>query len=424
MKNFINFFFCILMLLTLSLTLLAKDEKWTVYDNMNSQLPDNMISCIMEDINGIIYISTDNNGFAKFVDGDWTAYNPTKGNFPEKKMTCIAQYNGYYWLGTYSNGVIRFDGKDTVKFNTDNSIIPNNRIFCMMKGPDNSLWIGTKGGLVNLKDDQWTVYSTSNSKIGNNMILSIAIDSNGYVTIGSQVIVSTLKNGQWIVDSTAILPGSIVWSVCYDRKNTMWIGTSRGLIHLDNGTMTAFSKSNSSLSTECVRDLTCDRNGNIWIATSASSDSDEPGGVYKYDGEKFVNFNSSNSPLPDTYITSIYTDSWNNIWMGTRNSGITVYSNTNSCPEVISNNKDIYDISTADLNSGAMRLDFSLRKPCRLSVKLYDILGNSLGTFADGEFAEGVNSVDLELRRSAVGVCFVAIVPEGMKPCVVKAIRE
>jgi len=29
-----------------------------------------------------------------------------------------------------------------------------------------------------------------------------------------------------------------------------------------------------------------------------------------------------------------------------------------------------------------------------------------------------------ELSRSAVGVCFVAIVPEGMKPCVVKAIRE
>ncbi len=421
MKIVVNFFFCVFTLITFSPGLIAQDENWTVYDNKNSQLPDNVVTSIIENDLGEICIST-SNGFARLIDGDWTAYNPSKGNFSEKNISCIAQYNGYYWLGTYDNGLIRFDGKDSVRYTKSTSPLPNDKIKCLVKGPDNSLWIGTYGGLVNLKDDKWTVYSTSNSKIGNNLILSIAIDSNGYVTIGSQVIVSTLKNGQWIVDSTAILPGSIVWSVCYDRNNTLWIGTHLGLIHLDNGTMTAFTKSNSSLSTACVRGLTCDRNGNIWIATSA--DEGEPGGVYKYDGEKFVNYNSSNSPLSATYIMSVYTDSHNNIWMGTLDSGIAVYNNTNSCPEIINNNKDIYDIRTSDGNSGAMRLDFSLRKPCRLSVKLYDIMGNSLGTFADGEFEEGVNSVDLELSRSAVGVCFVAIVPEGMKPCVVKAIRE
>jgi ligand-binding sensor domain-containing protein len=117
---------------------------------------------------------------------------------------------------------------------------------------------------------KWEVYNQSNSRLINNQVNTIAIDKN-------------------------------------DIK---WVGTSNGLVRINENDWKNFTKINSDLPSATIQALATQDNGTIWIGTDA--------GLVKFDGTNWIVYNKQNSKLVDDGIMSLCYDNLNKkVWVGT-----------------------------------------------------------------------------------------------------------
>jgi len=115
------------------------------YDELNSGLPENHISCIAIDASGNKWIGIQwGSELVKYDGTDWTTYNiPTLGS-----IICLTIDNSENkWIGT-DNGLAKFDGTDWTVYYTSNSGLPYNRIRCIAIDDSGNKWIGTGGGWI------------------------------------------------------------------------------------------------------------------------------------------------------------------------------------------------------------------------------------------------------------------------------------
>src|SRR5687767_12085019 len=83
---------------------------WTVYNSSNSQLPENSVRCIAEDLNNVKWIGTDY-GLAAFDGATWTIYQTFNSGIPDNSIRSIAidDFNNK-WIGTFNGGLAKYDG--------------------------------------------------------------------------------------------------------------------------------------------------------------------------------------------------------------------------------------------------------------------------------------------------------------------------
>ncbi len=103
--------------------------------------------------------------------------------------------------------------------------------------------------------------------------------------------------------------------------NYIWVGTSGGLVRLDNSTYSPafYNKDNSGILSNSVEygSMAIDKNGNIWIGVT--------GGLAEYNGSTWTKFDSSNTGLTNLVVDYIYPDNLGNIWIGTYFGGLVKY---------------------------------------------------------------------------------------------------
>jgi ligand-binding sensor domain-containing protein/signal transduction histidine kinase len=126
-----------------------------------------------------------------------------------------------------------------------------------------------------------------------------------------------------------------VISLCPDKGNRLWVGTTIGLFDLDTKTGAALlythdAENSNSIAGNYVEDIIVDRNENLWIATHEN-------GL-----DKLVNRNGENktfvhyrSRLDDIHsltnndVTTVYEDSAGKIWVCNENGGLHLYNPAN-----------------------------------------------------------------------------------------------
>jgi ligand-binding sensor domain-containing protein/signal transduction histidine kinase len=125
------------------------------------QISANLVYCILEDSEGLIWIATL---------GGLDAYNPITGkikHFNKEKnglsddfvITLCEDAKGRIWIGT-STYVNVFDKKDsTFTFYSQVEGLPNNRIFEIRKDMNNDIWVATGKGLCKF-DEQKSTFQT------------------------------------------------------------------------------------------------------------------------------------------------------------------------------------------------------------------------------------------------------------------------
>jgi len=213
----------------------------------------------------------------------------TKEGLPNASVSAIVQDNqGFLWFGT-QNGLARYDGYTFKVFENEpflDNVLSHSQVQTLYLDGD-VLWIGTYGGLNRL---DIKTYSITNFIHG--------------------------------ADRADSLSGNIVVSICRDIHGNLWVGTEAGLDRLDEktGTFVHYSKpANASGLPLCmIRDIHCDRQGELWIATHGE-------GLWKYDytSNVFVKVVSDEKfSLPSPYVMSISEDSEGTLWFGTWFGGI------------------------------------------------------------------------------------------------------
>lgn len=85
--------------------------EWTVYNQDNSELPDNWINALESDGSGGLWIGT---GYIldisdltyRSVSGEWTVYNQDNSELPSDRINALeSDGNSGLWIGSHESGL-------------------------------------------------------------------------------------------------------------------------------------------------------------------------------------------------------------------------------------------------------------------------------------------------------------------------------
>ncbi len=304
----------------------------------NSELPSNIVTDIVNDRNGGLWIGTYCGGLAHLNhQGQWRIYNSHNSGLPIDFINSLMldEQNGL-WVGTAFNGLAYLKHDQWQIFNTDSGLPHNNIISVPVSDGKGGIWVGTgnildkNGGLVHLDKNQTvTLYNTTHLNLDNDIVSTTVSDGQNGLWLGTeQGLVHLNKEGHWSVwgHNNIELPDEIPTLLLDSFENVMiddgqggvWLGISltffaRGLAHMSaNHTFSFFSSHNSDLPDDEVFALARDAQGGLWVGTSKGL------AHLSSEGEWQV-FNTNNSGLPHNTVLALEHDEYNGgLWIGTK----------------------------------------------------------------------------------------------------------
>ena len=315
----------------------ANSGQFSLYRNNPgdaSSLSTNAIGGFAEDRHGDIWIATWGAGLNHF--------DPNTGHFrhfrhdPENPdslsddlfMDVYVDDYDLVWAGTLGKGLDALHPvTGRVKHHThdpeDPSSIADDNIAAIISDRKGGLWIGTFGGLSHYDANQGTFTNYSNdpdnpSSLSENKVVSLHLDpKQNMLWIGTwggglnrldlndllhtdpqQAVFTHYRHDP--EDSSSLSEDS-VWSVHQSRDGSLWLGTQKGLNHLDpaTGIFTHYTEK-QGLPNNVVLGILEDYYENLWITTN--------NGLAQFDplAKTFVNYDSSDGLQSNEFNSNAY----------------------------------------------------------------------------------------------------------------------
>lgn len=309
-------------------------------------LNNDILSGIVQDNKGMIWMGTDHGGVNVINKKDFTASyiknrEDDNTSVSQNVITTLYKDNlGIIWLGTYKRG-INYYHEDITKFPlyrhqpTVASSLSYDDVNRFVEDAKGNLWIGTNGGGLLYFDrhankfKQYKHSSSNTNTIGSDVIVGLWIDHEQKLWIGSYFGGLDCFDGKNFIHhkhddaNPASLSEDRVWEVYEDAQNNLWIGTFNGGLDRYDREKNIFYHYNKSIpntiASNYISSFAEDINGDLWIGTDAGISV-----LNKITG-KFRYYNTKDGVSNDDII-SLLTDNNKNIWIGTRN-GLSVFNN-------------------------------------------------------------------------------------------------
>jgi len=377
-------------------------QAWTIYNDVNSPLPQNTIRCIAVDAQNRKWVGTDY-GLAMYNDTVWTNYNTinTAGGLTDNGIRTFAfDPTGNLWIGTFNGGACRFDGTSWASLRVNNSSIPDDFVKAIAFDTSGHMWFGTPSGLANYDGTTWQVWDNNNSPLLSNHITSISIGNNNMKYIG------TLNGGMVYFDGdttwefynhiNGLLPDNTVLSVALDSSGFRWAAMpAQGIIvHYGGLIFQWYNITNSLIPSSAVVHIMIDSLQTIYCSSQNE-------GFIVFNGTTFVNYKTANSPMPDDYVLCTAKDHNGILWVGTYNGGLvrvdeSILASVNGVQETSAVN--LYPNPTKDI------LYLAGIKPDGKSFTISDITGKL-------RFQKNISSVNFvqDVSFLPAGIYFVRI---------------
>ena len=227
-----------------------------------------------EDDEGNLWIGT-SNGAERYDGATFKHYGREEGLTNTYVFGIQPDHQGRVWIGTMDGlSVLEDDSLRTIDLNAgaDRKIV-----FTVQEGQDDRIWIGSVLGLMYYENDQLHKVSVIHKR----PVTSILADNSGDLwlgTLGFGVLRYRPQTGE-VVDSLNTSHGlnsSTVYFTKFDGLGDLWIGTSKGVNHVDMEmyrmesakTIRAFGKADGILGIETnTNAATTDHKGRLWFGT-------------------------------------------------------------------------------------------------------------------------------------------------------------
>ena len=309
-------------------------ENFATYKNKiydKTSLVNDEVFSIQEDESGLIWVGT-YAGISMF-DPNTNIEHYKKDPFDENSISdnsihgIYEDKDGLLWVGTNSKGVNvinrkNYNVKHLNKTSKDYPISDDN--INDIVGIDNKIFIATKNGLNEVDKDLKTINIYNNEDgICNNNITALFADSKKNVWIGTANGISVLNtNTNEIIDITDILTNhniedQYIKVIYEDSKGNYWVGCfiDGGLVKIDPNKRTIENYRNkkedkTSISSNNIRSIVEDKNGNIYIGTSYGLNKlNESNNTFERYSEK--------DGLSNNTVYGLLVDDNNNLWAST-----------------------------------------------------------------------------------------------------------
>lgn len=303
------------------------------------------VNSLEKDKDGNLWIGTPN-GLYK-----WRYANRFNNELPQKivlpgieQETTISALHfdikGNLWIGTINNGLIQYHPKSENTTHFRPGHIENNisagRIFAILERKNGEIWAGTASGLCKYlpKTKNFEIFRNEPSNpesLNNNRIYSLLEDHSGIIWVGTYLgglnKIDPMQSRFPKFNSFWKLKGgnkssNDIRSITVDNTNTIWAGTSSGLVEMKNkNTITDQSETNSKIhfKDKPVGAIISFRDGIIFSSENKIQ--------IKTSTDKIISLSSIIQNQTKRYVgqfSSAMIDEFNQVWLGT-NQGLIKY---------------------------------------------------------------------------------------------------
>lgn len=273
------------------------------------------IRSIVSDQRGTMWIGTIDKGLIRRTASGYK-YFKLEGSFAHPVVSLVLDRDGQLWIGTLSESLWRYYQGKFDSF-TEAQGLSNNIIQCLFEDKEGNIWVGTyRNGLNCLKNGK-VLTITLDEGLVDNVVWQIQSDRAGGVWICTSDGVSRLRNGR--IESYAsrdLTPNIVFRSSMVDSKGQLFLGSNgNGLFRLvaGSGKVKAIPDPYLTLRSVSVRAMLEDRSGKLWIGTSR--------GLILLNNETFTVYTTEHG-LAINVISSLFEDSSGRIWAGTNGGGV------------------------------------------------------------------------------------------------------
>ncbi len=285
-----------------------------------SGLPDEVVNatCIHD---GKLYVGTETG--LRIINGETPVEkDPLIDYLGDTRIRCIMEdVNGNLWLSSFTHdlGLVCLKKDGSIKAYTTDDGMPGNEIRCTGACSDGSVIVGTNTGLAVIRDDKVVTSLGADSGMRNTVFLTVAEGPNGIIYAGTD------GDGMYVINGTDIevigrdqgLTSDVIMRIKKDEdKGIYWVVTSNSIQFMKDGVLTqvtTFPYNNNY-------DVYYDNEDNLWVLSSF--------GVYSVSKEQMLNDNVTDfklytiaGGLPGTPTSNSYSalDNEGNLYISERN---------------------------------------------------------------------------------------------------------
>jgi ligand-binding sensor domain-containing protein len=285
-------------------------QNWQTADG----LPQNSVRSIVQTAEGYLWFGTAE-GLVRFDGHRFTVYDRTSTPaLPSGNIKSLAvAADGALWIGFRRHGLARLHAGQLTRWTTTEGL-SGNEIVSLLTTTDGSVWAGAAAqGLNRIRDGKVTIYRREQG-LPDNDCYALAVAADGGVLVGT-------ATGAAHVSDTGISPFSFtetekptpVMAILDGDAGGLWLGTPRGLWHLEAGRQRRYTMADG-LPSDDVTALVRGRNRTLWIAMRS-------GGLARFRDGRFESFGIGEG-LPNDFVHALYEDRERNLWVGTNTGGV------------------------------------------------------------------------------------------------------
>ena len=341
--------------------LLSADEEVIAHLNSENKpvhnLPSESIRSIYKDLNGMIWVGTNNAGVSNYYEARYQFISYSARNTQGAVLgDIILSFNqldsGKLLVGTEQHGLFTLDETDL--YLEKSEALANSSIIAILKDHNARIWVATdREGLILIEDQNQLDQIKQIEGITNPSVLSLEQAPNGDILAGTYKGLNIIREGR-VLDMDFIpdyLQEDRILAIHTINKGEFLLGTfSNGVVHF-NHKESLFTRYTSGANSshlpdkkipERVQAIYEDSKGRTWLGTYS--------GLALFDATEgsFTLFTTRDG-LPSDVVYGILEDQKGNLWLST-NSGI---SSFNADSLVFKNYSLLDGLSSKEFNGGA-----------------------------------------------------------------------
>ena len=190
----------------------------------------------------------------------------TNSDLSNNLVTSVTEdVNGLIWIGTYGGGLIAYENEEFKYFNTEDGL-PDNRVYHLSTDSKGRTWIGMRDGLSYFENGM--LVSLTHEEFPFRKIRGVMEATNGDIWISTYDEGLVIKNEEGFQQFTILegLPSNTVISTVEANDGTIWIATYGGVAQFKENKFFVYDL-NEGVPNNGVMDLLIDKSETVWIST-------------------------------------------------------------------------------------------------------------------------------------------------------------
>jgi len=286
-------------------------KEWAFrYSAKDGLLADNPIISMTFDSSGRIWVATVRGAFR--LDGEHFVSVPSAdGRSLGETDDILAEPNGTVWFASAERGIFRWNGTQIQRAPVRASHDPTSA-FYINRDAEGQVWFSTDGGVL-----RWDAASS-------NLVdteISAAIwpsyrAPDGVWWMGGSGLERHSANSTAIYTKADGLTGTRVFAIAPAGKDTLWVGTDRGLSRFEEEGLQVLS-TKDGLPKNIVTRVAIASDGDVWFTCPQNDSPTIRGGdtLCRYDGRTITRYGREHG-LGATAIGALHVDSDGTVWVG------------------------------------------------------------------------------------------------------------